>query len=406
MSAGSRRAAFAFIFITVFLDMLAMGIAAPVLPKLITGFQGNNYGSAAHILGYFGFTWALMQFVFSPIMGALSDRFGRKPVAVLSNIGLGLDYIVLALAPSVGWLFLGRVINGITSATFSTASAYIADVTPPEGRAAKFGMLGAAFGLGFVIGPALGGFLGEIDLRLPFWFASGCGLLNGLYGFFVLPESLPPEKRAKFTWRTSHPFGALRMLQAYPVVFGLAIAVLLQRIAHDTLTTLLVLYTDYRYGWTPAMVGALLAGVGVGSMLVAGLLTGPIVKRFGEWRTLTFGMIAGAIGFTIYGLAPTGTLFLIGLPLLSLWGLAGPAMQSLMTARVGPTEQGRLQGSLSSVTSLAGMVSPLFATQSFALAIGPLKSLNLPGLSYLLAAGLVVSALLFAMRTRNAPVPT
>lgn len=403
MTPPPRRAAFAFIFITVFLDMLAMGISAPVLPKLITTFEGNNYGSAANMIGVFAFAWALMQFVFSPIMGSLSDHFGRRPVVVMSNVGMGLDYIVLALAPSVGWLFIGRVINGITAATFSTAGAYIADVTPPEGRAAKFGMLGAAFGLGFVIGPALGGFLGEIDLRLPFWVAGGFGLLNGLYGYFVLPESLPQEKRAKFEWRAANPLGAFKLLQAYPLVFGLAIAAFLQRIAHDTLPTLLVLYTDYRYGWTPSQVGAVLAGIGIGSMLVSGLLTGPIVKRLGEWGALTLGLSAGAIGFAIYGLAPTGALFLIGLPLLSLWGVAGPAMQSLMSARVGPTEQGRLQGSLTSVTSVAGMISPLIATQTFAVAVGPLKEWNMPGMSYVLAALLVASALVFAMRTRATP---
>jgi DHA1 family tetracycline resistance protein-like MFS transporter len=241
--------------------------------------------------------------------------------------------------------------------------------------------------------------------------AAAFGLLNGLYGTFVLPESLPPEKRSRFAWKSAHPFGALKMLRAHPLVFGLALAAFLQRIAHDTLPTLLVLYTDYRYGWTPATVGTVLAAIGIGSMLVSALLTGRLVKRFGEWPVLTFGMVAGTLGFAIYGLAPSGALFLAGLPLISLWGVTGPAMQALMTARVGADEQGRLQGALTSVTSVAGMIAPLIATQTFAAGIGVLSGVALPGLPYVLAAVLVTSALMLALRTRRtqaatrAPVP-
>ncbi len=263
--ATPRRAALSFIFITVVLDMLALGMIVPVLPKLVEDFVGGNTARAAEIYGLFGTVWAAMQFVFSPVLGGLSDRFGRRPVILLSNLGLGLDYIVMALAPSVGWLFLGRVISGITSASTSTAYAYIADVAPPEKRAAGFGMLSAAFGLGFVIGPAIGGVLGNIDPRLPFWVAAGFSFLNYMYGLLVLPESLPPERRERFSWRRANPMGSLKLLRSNRELFGLAIVNFLGNIAHEALPTTFVLYAMYRYGWNERTIG--LATRGGGRML-------------------------------------------------------------------------------------------------------------------------------------------
>ena len=401
------RAAFAFIFVTVLLDMMALGIIIPVLPKLIKAFMGGDTVGAAHVIGYFGFAWALMQFVFQPVLGSLSDRFGRRPVIILSNFGLGLDYVLMALAPDLWWLFAGRVISGITAASFSTAGAYIADVTPPEKRAARFGMLGAAFGLGFIIGPAIGGVLGNIDLRLPFWGAAVLSIANAGYGFFVLPESLAPERRAPFRWRSANPLGALMLLRSDPLLTRLAAAGFLQRFAHGSLPSMFVLYTDYRYGWDAKTVGLALGAVGISQMIVSGALVGPVVARLGERRTLFLGLACGIVGFAAYGLAPNQLLFMIALPLVALWGLANPALQGLITRLVGQSTQGRLQGAQSSLGGIADMMGPLLFTQAFAAAIAPASPVRLPGAPYLIAALLVTGALLVVMRMpRPAPLAT
>ena len=260
-----RRAALAFIFITVVLDMLALGVVVPVLPKLIEDFLHGDTARAAQIVGWFATVWALMQFIFSPVLGALSDRFGRRTVILLSNFGLGLDYIVMATAPGLGWLFLGRIISGITAASFSTAGAYIADVTPPEKRAGAFGMLSAAFGLGFIVGPALGGILGNVNPRLPFWVAAALSLLNAMYGLLVLPESLPTEKREAFSWRRANPIGSIKLLRSHAELFGLSISTFVGNIAHEALPTTFVLYAMYRYGWSERTIGFALGTVGVSS---------------------------------------------------------------------------------------------------------------------------------------------
>jgi MFS transporter, DHA1 family, tetracycline resistance protein len=337
-----------------------------------------------------------MQFVFSPVLGAISDRRGRRPVILLSNLGLGLDYLLMAVAPSRSWLFVGRLVSGLTSASFSTAGAYIADVTPEDERAAKFGMLGAAFGLGFVVGPALGGLLGGISLRLPFWAAAGLSLTNALYGFFILPESLAPEKRAPFAWSKANPFGSLQLLRSHPRLLGLAAVAFLYNIAHDSLPSVFVLYTDYRYHWGERMVGFSLAGIGIASTIVSALLVGPVVKKLGERSALLVGLAFGAAGFAIYGLAPTGTLFLVGIPFLAIWGLAGPAFQALMSRRVEPSAQGRLQGALGSMSGVTGMIGPLIFTQIFAFGISSSR-VHLPGAPYLLSAALLVASLIFAL---------
>ncbi|MGA9867405.1 MAG: MFS transporter, partial [Acetobacteraceae bacterium] len=265
-------AAIAFILVTVTLDMLALAIIIPVLPELVLGFLGNDTARAARVFGVFGTAWALMQFLFSPVQGALSDRFGRRPVILLSNFGLGLDYVLMALAPGIGLLFVGRVISGISAASISTAGAYIADVSAPEKRAAGFGLISVAFGIGFVLGPALGGVLGQMSPRLPFWVAAALSLANGMYGLLVLPESLPPDRRVGFAWRRANPIGALRLLLAYPGLLGLAVISFLYSLAHQALPAVFVLYGYYRYGWSERVVGFTLAGVGVCSALVGGLL--------------------------------------------------------------------------------------------------------------------------------------
>ena len=395
---GPGRAAFGFVFVTVLLDMLALGIVVPVLPKLIKEFMGGDSASAAHIVGYFGSAWALMQFVFQPVLGALSDRFGRRPVIILSNLGLGLDYVFMALAPNLWFLFVGRLISGITAASFSTAGAYIADVTPAEKRAARFGMLGAAFGLGFIIGPAVGGVLGDFGLRLPFWGAAVFSLVNATYGFFVLPESLTPDRRARFTWRQANPVGALKLLGSDRLLTRLALTGFLQRLAHGSLPSMFVLYTDYRYGWSARTVGLTLAAVGISQMIVSGVLVRPVMARLGERGTLFLGLISGVLGFALYGLSSSPALFIAALPLVALWGLANPAIQGISTRLVTASEQGRLQGAQSSLGGIADMVGPYMFTQIFAAAIMPGGQLHFPGAPYMLSGLLVMAALITCRR--------
>jgi MFS transporter, DHA1 family, tetracycline resistance protein len=385
------RGAIAFILVTVMLDMLAMAIVIPVLPVLVLDFLGDDTARAALVLGVFGTAWALMQFVFSPVQGALSDRFGRRPVILLSNFGLGLDYVLMALAPGIGLLFVGRLISGITAASMSTAGAYIADVSPPEKRAAGFGLMSVAFGVGFILGPALGGVLGQIDPRLPFWVAAGLSLANATYGFLILPESLPPERRAAFSWRRANPVGALRLLRAHPGLLGLASVNFLYFLSHQAFAVF-VLYGNYRYGWNERMVGLTLAGVGACSALVGGLVVRPVVRRFGERRSLIVGLLFGAAGFAIFGLAPTGWVFWIGIPVMSLWGLTSPAAQGLMTRLVSAGEQGQLQGANSSLMGLAGLIGPFLFTGIFAHFISP-PAWWLPGAPFLLAAALLALAI-------------
>ncbi len=399
-SPAARSAAVAFILVTVVLDVLAFGIVVPVLPKLIQVFQQGDTARAAETYGVFATAWALMQLVFSPVLGVLSDRFGRRPVLLISLAGLGLDYVLMALAPTLAWLFLGRVISGITAATYSTATAYIADVTPPEKRAASFGYVGAAWGLGFIIGPALGGYLGAIDPRLPFWVAAAFTLCNALYGVFVLPESLPRERRTPFTLRRSNPFGALGLVRARAGLAGLFVMQGLWAVAHYSLPSVFVLYAGYRYGWGTAAVGWTLALMGVCTALVQGLLIAPTVRRLGERRAALLGLVCGTCGYALYGLAPTSVVFLCAIPLGALGGLYGGAAQSLMTQRVAPTEQGELQGAGSSLMGLVGLVGPGLFTVAFARAIGPtaLGGGQWPGTPFLIAALLTTIAFMVALR--------
>ncbi|ETR74877.1 MFS transporter [Afipia sp. P52-10] len=390
------RAAFAFIFVTVLLDMLALGVIMPVLPKLVESFVGHDTATAARYLGLFGTAWALMQFFFAPVLGAMSDRFGRRPVVLMSNFGLALDYVLMAWAPTLVWLFVGRVISGITSASVSTAFAYIADVTAPEKRPQAFGLIGAAFGAGFILGPAIGGLLGGMDPRLPFWVAAGLSFANALYGLFVLPESLPPERRAPFRWRSANPVGALRLLASQRALVGLSAVNFIGQLAHVVLPSTYVIYASYRYGWDEKTVGLTLALVGVCSMIVQGGAIAPAIKRFGERTTLLIGLTFGMLGFLVTAVAPTGRLSWLGIPLLALWGLASPATQGLMTRLVDPTKQGQLQGANSSVQSVAQLLGPGLFTLTFATFIA--HGHDLPGAPFYLAALLMLVTLAIAMQ--------
>jgi DHA1 family tetracycline resistance protein-like MFS transporter len=393
-----NRAAFIFIFITVALDMLALGVIVPVLPKLIVDMRGGDEASAAHWVGLFGTLWAAMQFIAMPIVGALSDKIGRRPVVLVSNFGQAADYALMALAPNLWWLLIGRLISGLTSSSVTTAFAYIADVTAPEKRAAVFGALGAAFGLGFVIGPWLGGELGGLDPRMPFWVAGALSLLNGAYGLFVLPESLPPERRTHFSWAKANPIGSFAMLRANPQIGGLAAIKFLNDLAHVVYPATFALFAMHAFEWGPKEVGRILAVVGVSGIIVQAGLVGRIVAAIGERRALIAGLACGSIGFALYGLSREPWMLFAAIPIAAFWGLAGPAGQALMSQRVSPSEQGRLQGALSSLTGIAGMAGPSIFTGVFAYAIGASAPFSFAGAAFMTAAVFVALGLPIALR--------
>lgn len=391
-----RQAAFLFILITVALDMLAVGVMVPVLPKLIKEFEGGDIRSASTVVGVFGFSWALMQFLFQPVLGALSDRYGRRPVVLLSNLGLGVDYILMALAPSLAILYVGRLISGLCSASLSTANAYIADITPVEKRAGRFGMIGAAFGLGFILGPAIGGLLGAHGLRLPFWAAAGLSLLNALYGYFILPESLPPEKRTdKFVWRGANVLGSIAFLRRDPALILLAGAIFLSYLAHESLPAIFVLYSDYRYHWDASTTGWALAIVGVSQTVVSGAIVRPFVARFGEKTAAVAGIVFGVAGFAFYALAPNGGVFMAAAPLIALWAMTNPSFQAIATRFAVGSENGRLQGALASLRGVSGMIGPLLFTQVLAASIAAGR---FAGAGYMISALLLLASLATALR--------
>ena len=396
----ARKAAVVFIFITVMLDMLALGLIAPILPKLILNFLGGSATSAATWLGVFGTVFALMQFFFSPVLGVLSDRFGRCPVILLSNLGLGLDYIVMALSPTIGWLFVGRVISGISASSIPTAMAYISDVVPKEKRAGAFGMIGVAFGVGFILGPAIGGPLGDISPRLPFWVAAGFSLANWLYGFLFVPESLRHEHRKEFTLRRANPIGSLVLLRSHSELWKLATLQFLAYVSHEVFV-IWALYAIYRYAWNQTTIGISLALVGVFTAAISGGLTGRIVAWLGERRTLYIGQFFGAVGMVIAGLARTGGLYVASIPVISMWNISFPAAQGMMTHRVSEREQGELQGAIQSLRSIAFVIGPFLFSGIFAWFINPKHSFYVPGAPYYLAAALLFTAMLMATRVEQ-----
>ena len=389
-----RGAAMSFIFVTVALDMLALGIIIPVWPTLVKHFTGLNDSSASLAIGVMSVLFAATQFFAAPVLGVLSDRFGRRPVILFSNIGTALDYLIMALAPALAWLYVGRALSGVMSASIPTASAYVADVTPPEKRAGAYGLISGAFGLGFVVGPALGGWLGGFDPRLPFWVAAALGAANFLYGLVVLPESLPAEKRrARFEWTRANPLGSLRLLRSHRELFGIATVVFIGYIAHEVYPTVYVLYGQHRYGWTTATLGVGLAIVGISSVVVSVLLSQRAVDAFGARNALIAGLFFGAVGFWLFG-SPSTTMFWIGIPINALWGIAGSAEQVFMTSRVRPDEQGELQGALGAMRSVAMIGAPLIFAGIFAYFIrgGP-SGIEFPAAPWYLAAILVFASI-------------
>jgi DHA1 family tetracycline resistance protein-like MFS transporter len=390
------RAAVAFIFITVLLDIMALGMVAPVLPKLVTEFLQQNTTWAAVTYGLFNAAFALLQFLFSPVVGSLSDRFGRRPLILASNLGLGLSYALMAWAPTLSLLFIGRAISGITGASFGTASAYIADTTPIDKRAGAFGILGAAFGLGFILGPAIGGYLGEYSSRLPLWVAGGFSLANAVYGFFVLPESLPSNLRTNFRWRRANPVGALKLLRRHPDLMALAAILFLSTLSQVSLPSTVTLYAMFRYHWTPHSVGVTLALVGVAMVLVQAGVVGRVVKRFGNRATLIAGLCFGAAGLCYAGLAPSGSIFIWGIPIIALWSIFGAACQTLMSHHVTASEQGQLQGANASLTGIAELIGPLIFPFTFAYFVSPGHSVAASGAPFELAGGLLAGTAVFA----------
>ncbi len=411
-SKGPRKAAIAFILITLFIDILGIGIVIPVLPGLVIELIGTetvaadgtssfyvDQALAGRYVGVIGASYAMMQFLFAPLVGALSDRFGRRPIILASLFGLGIDFLVQGFAPNITWLFIGRIFAGIMGASFTTANAYIADVSLPENRARNFGLVGMMFGLGFTVGPALGGMLSLIDLRLPFFFAAFLSLVNWMYGYFVLPESLPPEKRSSFSLRKANPIGALVHLRKYPLIAGLSVVFVCTSLAQRGLENVWVLYTGFRYDWDTSANGFGLCLVGLTSTVVQGGFVRPAVKKFGERRTAMIGISVSMIAFLGYGLASEGWMIPVIIVFGSLGGLAGPAIQSIVAGTVSPSEQGKTQGALTSLMSLTAIIAPLLFTAGlFSYFSSPDAIVELPGAPFLTGSALLLVALIMIRR--------
>jgi MFS transporter, DHA1 family, tetracycline resistance protein len=382
----SHTPAMGFILVTLVLDILGIGLIVPILPDLIKSMTGGDTSAAADASGWLGALYALMQFLFAPLLGCLSDKVGRRPVILISQLGLALDYVLLAYAPSLTWFFVGRIIAGITGANFAAATAYIADVSPPEKRAANFGLVGAAFGIGFIIGPLLGGLLGQWGLRVPFLVAGGLTALNWLYGCFVLPESLAPENRQNLNWKRANPLGAIWDLAKRPAVLGLALCAFLSFVAHQVYPSVWVLYTGYRYGWDSVANSISLAVVGICAAVVQGWLTGKVVKSMGEWRTALIGLVVTAVAYVGYGLVAKGWMIYPMIIIGSLGGMAGPAVQGLISNSVRDDEQGAVQGAITSLESVSGIVGPLIVTSLFSYFIKPSAPWQWPGAPFFASA--------------------
>lgn len=402
-----RKPALGFIFVTLFLDILGIGLIIPILPKLIEVFEGGNISKASHIYGWLAALYCLMQFLCAPAIGSLSDRYGRRPIILTSLMGSGLDYLLLAWAPSLPWFFLGRIIAGVTGANITAATAYIADVSPPEKRAANFGLVGAAFGLGFIAGPALGGVLGTYGLRVPFYAAAGLTFVNWLYGMFVLPESLSKENRRAFDWSRANPIGSFVALKRHPAVWGLTETYFLMQLAHQVFPSTWVLYTGHRYHWTPKQVGLSLAAVGVMAAIVQGGLARKIIPFLGERRAIVLGLINAVVFFTCYGLAQQGWMIYGLIVAGSICSVAMPAIQGLISRSVPANEQGGVQGALSSLASLTGILGPPLYTGLFGYFVSNNAPAHVPGAAFFCGATLMLVALLLVVRSfQKNPVAT
>ncbi len=396
---AARKPALGFIFITMVLIMLGVGIIIPVLPALVTQFRGGSISESSGSYGWLMGIFGAMQFLASPILGSLSDRFGRRKVILVALAGTAVDYVIMGWAPTLGWLFVGRTISGVTAGAFATCNAYVADVTPPEKRAQGYGLIGAAIGVGFVIGPAVGGLLGNHNPRLPFFAAAGCVGLNALYGMFVLPESLLPENRRAFSWRRANPVSSLMALRRFRGVLDLALMYFILIFSQAMLQTVWALYTNYRYHWSPREVGLSLTFIGVTSVVVQGGLVRRIIAWAGERRGLVIGILVSTAAMAGYGSATHGWM-IYALILFGAWGgISGPAAQSLITKHVPANEYGAVQGSLSGITSLAYVFAPVFAAWSFSRCIAADARWHLPGIAFYEASALSVVALALALRS-------
>jgi MFS transporter, DHA1 family, tetracycline resistance protein len=401
-----RPNAIRFIFLCVLLDVIAIGIIVPVLPGLLLKFVAGEFGRTADLLGIFMAIWALMQFFASPIVGSLSDRFGRRPVILMSNFALGLDYLLMAFAPALWLLFVGRTISGICSATIATAYAFIADITSEDERAGSYGVLASAFGIGFVIGPAMGGILGSYDLQLPFLAAAILSFANLVYGYFVLPETLPENRRAKQVSWTLNPFKPIAIFGRSSQLFRLGALSFLIQTAYQVLPTCSVLYMTYRYQWNEQTIGLVLAAVGMTYVFIQGGIMRPAAKSYPEKRIAMFGLLMGAIGFGIYGFASTGLVFIFSIPIMELWSLAQPSIYALMTKEVSPEEQGRLQGANSSLLGLSTLFGPWVFARLFAHGVDKEIGLDLPGLPFFVASGVMLIGLIVSVGLSSKPSDT
>jgi MFS transporter, DHA1 family, tetracycline resistance protein len=389
--------ALAFVIATICIDMVGLGIIIPVAPKFISELAHVNLSDAARYGGWLFFVYAAMQFFCAPLVGNLSDRFGRRPVLLFSLLAIGIDYTITGLAPTIGWLFLARTLSGAAGASYTTANAYIADVTPPEKRAQNFGLVGAAFSFGFIVGPALGGLLGDYSVRLPFYVSAGLAFANTMFGFFVLPESLAKENRRKFQWWRANPLGALLALRRFPKILGLCAVLVLMRFAHDANPSTWTYYTMLKFHWTAEQVGLSLAAVGVVLMVVYTWLTRTLIPRIGEVGAVYLGFACGAVAFVGYAFATESWQLYIWIVVFAMIGLVMPAMNAIMSKEVGPTEQGELQGAVTSVGSLTSIVAPVAMSYLFAYFTGPATPYYFPGAAFLAASAcLVLAGLMFA----------
>jgi DHA1 family tetracycline resistance protein-like MFS transporter len=395
----SSRAALTFVLLSVFIDSLGFGIIIPSLPAVIMELTGEPLATAADWGGYLMAVYALLQFFMAPVFGNLSDRFGRRPLLLGSLFAFGVDFLLTGLARSMTWLFVGRAFAGVFGASFSAAGAYIGDISNDSNRARNFGLIGAAWGSGFTLGPVIGGFVAEhFDPRAPFFAAAALAFANVLFGLFVLPESLPPALRRKFDWKRANPFGAFRSLAHLPMVAGLLFAVFLYQIAHDSLPAVWMFYTQLKFSWSPAEMGLSLTFVGIMTVIVQGGLTGVVVPRLGERRSILAGFALMAIAFVGYAFAWQGWMVYPALVLGSLGGIANPAVQSVMSKQAGPSAQGELQGANASIASVAAVISPLFMTQTFSYFSGATAPVHFPGATYLVSALMVIGCVLICAR--------